>query len=150
MVIRIWMRARTVIARNWDRDSDRPAIYGGSGKGAQRAAWQAALNPEAAHLNGLKYTQVLLDLVLAFEMIPHCRSSTCGAQLQLVGPQVATCCLQASSSSWHQRHVLSLHCRDQRHCNRIGLCNDRAEDPSSGCGRQHLCVVEGHTPHTLF
>ena len=70
-VIRVWMRARTIVACEWERVNDRPAIYGGSGKGAQRAAWQSAFTAEAAHLTGLKYAQVLLDLVKAFEMIPH-------------------------------------------------------------------------------
>ena len=39
--------------------------------GAQRAAWQAAFAAELAGLRRLDHVQVLLDLVKAFETIPH-------------------------------------------------------------------------------
>ena len=39
--------------------------------GAQRASWQVAFRSEAAADDGLQYAQSLLDLVKAFEKIPH-------------------------------------------------------------------------------
>ena len=39
--------------------------------GAQKAAWQEAFTAEAASLSGLKHAQALLDLVNAFETVPH-------------------------------------------------------------------------------
>ena len=41
--------------------------------GAQRAAWQVAFRAEAAARDGMHYAQSLLDLVKAFEMLPHNR-----------------------------------------------------------------------------
>eukprot|EP00973_Karenia_brevis_P056666 7882836-Karenia_brevis.AAC.1 len=48
-----------------------PCIFGGAGRGAQRAAWQAAFMAECAALDGQDHAQALLDLVKAFEKIPH-------------------------------------------------------------------------------
>ena len=39
--------------------------------GAQRAAWQASYAAESAARSGKYFAQSLLDLVKAFEMIPH-------------------------------------------------------------------------------
>ena len=39
--------------------------------GAQKASWQEAFAAEAAALGGLEYAQALLDLVKAFETVPH-------------------------------------------------------------------------------
>ena len=47
-IVRIWMRARACIARRWEAQCSMPAFYGGTGMGAQRAAWQIAFRAEAA------------------------------------------------------------------------------------------------------
>ena len=39
--------------------------------GAQKASWQEAFAAESASLAGLDYAQALLDLVKAFETVPH-------------------------------------------------------------------------------
>ena len=39
--------------------------------GAQRAAWEAAFHAENAALTNLEYAQSMLDLVKAFERVPH-------------------------------------------------------------------------------
>ena len=39
--------------------------------GAQKAAWQAGFHAEAAALAKSNYAQALLDLVKAFEKVPH-------------------------------------------------------------------------------
>jgi hypothetical protein len=41
-IVRVWMRARALIARKWESDHFRPGIFGSAGMGAQRAAWQVA------------------------------------------------------------------------------------------------------------
>ena len=48
-----------------------PCLYGGRGMGAQRAAWQVAYRAETAAMEDTQYAQSLLDLVKAFEKIPH-------------------------------------------------------------------------------
>ena len=70
-VIRLWMRARVCIARAWESLNHLPRLFGGVGMGAQRAAWQAAFAAELAALKCQDHVQVLLDLVKAFETIPH-------------------------------------------------------------------------------
>ena len=70
-IIRVWMRTRIVVAKAWEAANAMPALYGGKGKGAQRAAWQAAFAAEAAALLRVDHAQALLDLVKAFEAIPH-------------------------------------------------------------------------------
>ena len=70
-VIRLWMRARAVLARKWEEETAMPELYGGRGMGAQRAAWLAAFSAEAAAASGADHAAALLDLVKAFEMIPH-------------------------------------------------------------------------------
>ena len=70
-VIRIWMRARVYIARAWEAEHALPCLFGGQGMGAQRAAWEAAFAAEVAGLQRQEHLQALLDLVKAFEMIPH-------------------------------------------------------------------------------
>ena len=69
--IRLSMRARANIARDWEAHNQNTALYGGAGRGAQRAAWVAALDAETAALGKKQHAQALLDLVKAFEMIPH-------------------------------------------------------------------------------
>jgi hypothetical protein len=46
-------------------------MFGGAGMGAARASWQAAFTAEMACLLKEEHVQALLDLVKAFETIPH-------------------------------------------------------------------------------
>ncbi len=70
---RVWMRARREIAYLWERACDRPFLYAGPARGAQVAAWRQAARAELAAAADACYGQVLLDLVKAFERIPHAR-----------------------------------------------------------------------------
>ena len=65
------MRARVQVARDWENAHSRSCLYGGPGMGAQRASWQAAFAAEDAARSGDHFAQSFLDLVKAFEMIPH-------------------------------------------------------------------------------
>ena len=38
-LIRVWMRARSMVARDWEELTASPDLYGAKGMGAQRAAW---------------------------------------------------------------------------------------------------------------
>jgi hypothetical protein len=68
---RIWMRARRDAAQDWERMNARSYLYAGAAKGATVAAWKQAARAELAAALGTSYGQVLLDLVKAFERIPH-------------------------------------------------------------------------------
>jgi hypothetical protein len=70
-LIRIWMRARVCITRAWEIANSMPSVFGGAGMGAQRAAWQQAFTTEAAALCKDQCASGLLDLVKAFETVPH-------------------------------------------------------------------------------
>ena len=70
-LIRIWMRARNEVARHWEARNALPCFYGGKGMGAQRAAWMSSYRAEAAAKDGMHFTQSLLDLIKAFERLPH-------------------------------------------------------------------------------
>ena len=70
-VVRIWMRIRGVRTRAWRAANDKAFLFGARGKGAQRAAWAQSFRAEAAALRGQAYAASLLDLVKAFERIPH-------------------------------------------------------------------------------
>ena len=70
-IIRIWMRARIFVAKEWESATASSAIFGGPGKGAQAAAFQTALVAETAKLGGDEFAASLLDLVKAFETVPH-------------------------------------------------------------------------------
>ena len=70
-LVRIWMRSRSYIARAWEAANLLPCFFGGVGRGAQRAAWLVAFNAETAARQGMHYAQSLLDLVKAFERLPH-------------------------------------------------------------------------------
>ena len=70
-IIRLWMRSRVCIARAWEAANALPSLFGGAGMGAQRAAWEAAFAAELAALRCSDHVQVLLDLVKAFETVPH-------------------------------------------------------------------------------
>ena len=65
------MKARPKTVRQWEADNPNEALYGSAGKGAQRAAWLGAFHAEQAKLSKRRHAQALIDLVKAFEMIPH-------------------------------------------------------------------------------
>ena len=69
--IRVWMRCRRYNIATWRAANHRDYLFGGKGKGAQRAAWMQAVRAETAKLTKQTYGVALLDLVKAFEKIPH-------------------------------------------------------------------------------
>ena len=69
--IRIWWWVRSIVARKWEAAQARPSLYGGTGMGALRSAWNVSFAAEAAANSSRTYGQALLDLVKAFERIPH-------------------------------------------------------------------------------
>ena len=70
-LVRIWMRARNELCRRWIAANPSPAIFGGKGCGAQRAAWVSSLHAELAAMSKRPFAQTLVDLVKAFERVPH-------------------------------------------------------------------------------
>ena len=68
---RVWMRCRRPTIKEWRKKHARAYRYGGAGRGAQRAAWLHAAKAEMAKSGNKSYATVLLDLVKAFETIPH-------------------------------------------------------------------------------
>ncbi len=72
-VVRVWMRLRRAAARQWEADNDRDYLYAGESRGALTAAWQMAARAEGAVGHGFVYAQVLLDMVKAFDHVPHDR-----------------------------------------------------------------------------
>ncbi len=70
-LVRVWGRIRRHDVATWERNNDRSWIYGGEGKSAETAAWRQALLAEAAAMSDAHYVQLLLDLVKAFDFVPH-------------------------------------------------------------------------------
>jgi len=70
-IVRVWARARRAAARAWESLHAKPYVFGAAGMGAQRAAWQCAFRAENAMLTDQRFAQSLLDLVKAFEKVPH-------------------------------------------------------------------------------
>ena len=68
---KIWSRTRRSIAAEWEKRNSRDFLYGGAGKGSEVAAWRQAARAELAALDHKSYAQGLLDLVKAYERIPH-------------------------------------------------------------------------------
>ncbi len=68
---RVWMRVRREVVQQWERAHDRPYLYAGPAVAAQVATWRQAARAELASAVGVEYAQALLDLVKAFERIPH-------------------------------------------------------------------------------
>jgi len=66
-IIRLWMRSRVCVVRAWESATALPSVFGGVGMGAQKAAFVA----EAACVAKNDHIQSLLDLVKAFETVPH-------------------------------------------------------------------------------
>ena len=71
-IIRIWMRIRLPVAQKWLRENERPFFFASAGKGAPVATWKQSARAELAAADpGLDYAAALLDLVKAFERVPH-------------------------------------------------------------------------------
>ena len=71
-VVRWWMRIRLDLVRSWQSDYDRPYFYAGPGRGADIASWRQAARAElATSSHQLDYANAMLDLVKAFERVPH-------------------------------------------------------------------------------
>ena len=71
-MVRLWMRVRLDVVRSWQQAHERPYFYAGPRKGAQVAAWKQAARAELARVSEhVDYAIVLLDLIKAFERVPH-------------------------------------------------------------------------------
>ena len=70
---RLWMRTRKQIAADWEESQQKPYLYAGKKKGATVAAWKQGFRAELAGSCGrsVSYCETLLDLVKAFDMVPH-------------------------------------------------------------------------------
>jgi len=55
-------------------------LFGGEGKGAQRAAWMQAAKAEVAGMTKKCYGIVLVDLAKAFEKVPHDKLAAAAAR----------------------------------------------------------------------
>ena len=65
------MRVRLADAETWQSLYERPWLYASAGKGAEVAAWKQAARSEHAVACDWVYAAILLDLVKAFERVPH-------------------------------------------------------------------------------
>ena len=70
-LVRVWAKARSRFAEEWERKNDRSCIFGGRGKGAQVAAWGHAARAEAAAAGKVSFAAALVDLEKAFERVPY-------------------------------------------------------------------------------
>ena len=70
-LVRLWMRVRLTVAQAWQTAHERPYFYAGPAKGADVAAWKQAARAELGAALNVDYGVVLLDLVKAFERVPH-------------------------------------------------------------------------------
>ena len=72
-LVRIWCRARKEVTTQWEELNHHPFLYAGKGMGADVAAWKQAARAElaATFQYRIGYAQALLDLVNAFDRIPH-------------------------------------------------------------------------------
>ena len=70
---RLWMRTRKNIAAEWEDSMQKPYLYAGKKMGATVAAWKQGFRAELAAESGraVNYCEALLDLVKAFDMVPH-------------------------------------------------------------------------------
>lgn len=71
--VRIWTGARKEVTMQWEKLNHHPFLYAGKGMGADVAAWKQAARAELADTaqHKIGYAQALLDLVKAFDRIPH-------------------------------------------------------------------------------
>ena len=72
-MVRVWTRSRREAVARWESAVQRPFLYAGKGMGADIAAWKQAARAElaAAASYQVGYGIALLDLVKAFERVPH-------------------------------------------------------------------------------
>ena len=71
-LIRLWMRIRLEVAKEWQLANERAFFYAGPLKGANVAAWKQAAQAELASYSRFdEYLCMLLDLVKAFDRVPH-------------------------------------------------------------------------------
>lgn len=70
-LIRIWMRTRLLFTRAWEACHTSESVFAGPDMGAHKASWQSAFAAEAASLGADDHAQALIDLVKAFETVPH-------------------------------------------------------------------------------
>ena len=71
-IIRWWMRARLQVVRSWQAANDRSYFYAGVLKGATVASWKQAARAElAASMPNTDHAAALLDMVKAYERVPH-------------------------------------------------------------------------------
>ena len=71
-LVRLWMRVRLDLAQAWQSENDRAFFYAGPRKGAAVASWQQAARAElAASIHYAEWACGLLDLVKAFDRVPH-------------------------------------------------------------------------------
>ncbi len=71
LLVRVWARLRKTAAQSWEKDHERTFFYAGAAKGANVAAWKLAARAEGAAANRAAYAASLLDMVKAFERVPH-------------------------------------------------------------------------------
>jgi hypothetical protein len=70
-VIRLWMRIRLEVAKQWQSVNDRGFFYAGPAKGANVASWKQAARAELASFSHIfEFVCALLDLVKAFDRVP--------------------------------------------------------------------------------
>ena len=71
-LIRLWMRVRLSVVRRWQALHERDYFYAGPRRGAQVASRKQAARAELAQASEYSsYAAMLLDLVKAFERVPH-------------------------------------------------------------------------------
>ncbi len=68
-IVRLWSRARRMVARRWEGDNARPYFYAGPGCGANVAAWKQGFRAEVADAVEAHYGQLLLDMIKCFEHV---------------------------------------------------------------------------------
>ena len=62
---------RIGITKRWESLTAMPSVFGGPGIGAQKAAYQISIVAETAAMHFQEFAAGLLDLVKAFETVPH-------------------------------------------------------------------------------
>ena len=96
-LVRLWMRLRLPVAQAWQSSHERPYFYAGPAKGAAVAAWKQAAHAELGASVGMEYAIALLDLVKAFERVPHDwlvrQAKRYGYNLYLLRLSLASYCL---------------------------------------------------------
>ena len=67
------MRTRKNVAAEWEASTQKPYLYAGKKMGATVVAWKPGFRAELAAESGrtVYYCEALLDLVKAFDLVPH-------------------------------------------------------------------------------